>query len=400
MNAGKLGIGIIGGMGRGPAVGMLFNLTGRAEVRAVADLNPAAFEVGRERFEAGGAKPDLYTDTAAMLQRRDLDWVIVGTPDRTHCALAKQVIESGHNVLVEKPMTQTLSEADQLCALVAKAGVRLVVGCELRYSAFADTYRRLLRDGLIGRPVTGNFIDHIGTGYTFFLRDYRRKEWSRGLQTQKGIHSIDLINDFADAAPVRVYASGGLDFFGRRADAEGRHCRDCPSARECPYSFHTVESPTWVKGGPRERGAHAFDHCVFKPDTNAEDNMQVQIEYDSGFRCVYTAVYFAPKYEREFLIWGTKGSLHGVMGTETRITFSPFTAKARPTPQEIAVEAAGGAHHGADERFVRAIIDATGRDAPLRPNALDGRAAVAVTEAAQRSMESHQAVEIPAPPSA
>jgi len=76
----KLHIGIIGGMGRGPFIGQMFNQTGNAVVVAVADINPKSFDVGRERFGACGADPDLYSDVAELLKRDDLDWVVVGTP--------------------------------------------------------------------------------------------------------------------------------------------------------------------------------------------------------------------------------------------------------------------------------------------------------------------------------
>lgn len=392
----KLRVGLIGGMGRAPAVGRLFNETGRAEVVAVADLDPAAFEVGRERFATCGADPDLYTDVAEMLKRDDLDWVVIGTPDRTHSALARQVIEAGRNVFVEKPMTQTTAEADGLCGLVQASGVRLAVGFELRYSPVVQVFRRALRSGRIGRPVLGTFVDHVRMGYSFFLRDHRKKQWGRGLLMQKGIHSLDLMNDFADSDPARVSGSGGQDCFGGVPEAAGRHCRNCDQAATCPFSFGTVTSPTWRKGGPREMGEHAFDHCVHKPDSDAEDNMLLLVDYANGFRFTYAGVYFAPQYKRTWACWGTEGMLHACMGhDEAWVRCSRTDGR----EEDIPLDAPGaGGHGGGDALLVQAVIDATVHDHPLRPDVWDGRASVALAEYGQEAIETHQAATVPPRP--
>ena len=393
-------IGIIGGMGRGPYVGQMFNETGKAAVVAVADVNPKSFEVGRERFATCGANPALYTDVAEMLRRDDLDWVIVGTPDRTHFALAKQAIEAGKNVFVEKPLTQTTADADELCRLVARRGVKLVVGFELRFAPMAVAFRNAVARGMIGRPVIGLFIDHLGRGYTYFLRDHRQKRWGRGLLMQKGVHSLDLVNYYVDSDPVRVFGTGGLDFYGREPAAAGRHCRDCSKKDECRFSFYTVESATWKKGGPREKGDHAFDHCVFMPDTDAEDNMHLVVDYASGFRLTYTSVYFAPVYNRhEVMLWGTEGSLHGVMeGGADRIVFTPIGGAHEMKGVEVPVERSVGGHGGGDVRFAEAIVAATLGGAPIRPDVYDGRAAVALAEFGLKSIETGRPIAIPPRP--
>ena len=398
--AGKLGIGLIGAMGRGAYIGQLFNESGKAEVLAVADLNPDSFEVGRERYGTCGAEPDLYTDVDEMLRRDDLDWVVVGTPDRTHFALAQKVILAGRNVFVEKPLTQTTDEADKLCELVGAHGVKLVVGCELRYSPMVVTFRQALREGRIGRPIIGTFVDHVARGYSYYLRDHRKKEWGAGLLLQKGIHALDMMNDLIDSDPVRVYGLGGLDYFGGRAEAAERYCRSCPDIDECVYSFETIGSPTWKKGGPREKGEHAFDHCVFMPDTDAEDNLSLLVDYSNGFRLSYTAVFFASRDSKEVCFWGPKGSLEGVMaGADSSVTFTPHIgAMRRAEREELPVDDSSGSHGGGDARFIEGILAAEESGERIRPDVWDGRAGVALAEMGHRSIETGQPVEIPPAP--
>lgn len=385
----KLGIGVIGGMGRGAYIGQLFNESGRGEVLAVADTNPESFAVGRERYAKGGADPDLYTDVAEMLKRDDLDWIVVGTPDRTHFHLSEQAIRAGKNVFVEKPMTQTTEDADRLCELVETHGVKLTVGCELRYSPMVETFRSALREERIGRPVTGTFVDHVARGYSYYLRDHRKKQWGCGLLMQKGIHALDMMNDLIDSDPVRVYGMGGLDYFGGKDETAELYCRDCPDIDECVYSFKTISSETWKKGGPREKGEHAFDHCVFMPDTDAEDNMLLLVEYANGFRLSYTAVFFATRDSKEVCFWGKEGSLEGMMGKAGQsVTHTPYLGAMRQAEaEELPVADASGSHGGGDLRFVEAILEAEASGTPIRPNVWDGRAGVALAEAALKSIE-------------
>ncbi|MCK5803960.1 MAG: Gfo/Idh/MocA family oxidoreductase [Lentisphaeria bacterium] len=395
----KLGIGLIGGMGRGAFVGQLFNETGEAEVRVVYDINPSSFDVGRERFETAGVTPVCTTDFNDLLSRDDLDWIVVGTPDRTHYELARQVVEAGKNVFIEKPMTSTTAEADELCILARKHGVQVVVGCELRYSPSVETVHQALQDGRIGTPVSAVFIHQEARGYTYFLRNFRKRCWG-GVLMQKGIHYLDMINGWAESVPTRVTATGSQGFFGHRPEAADRYCRDCAEAETCPFAFHTVPSPTWRRSGPREKGEHAFDHCVFMPDSDTEDNMHIHIDYASGLRVSYSAIYFAPINRKEVWIWGGRGSLHAVLdGPEPFVEITPFVGAMKERQSErLHIESFDGGHGGGDIRMIRAIVDASRATRPIRPDAVDGRHGVAVAEYAMKSIISGLPEKIPPPP--
>jgi predicted dehydrogenase len=61
---------------------------------------------------ATGKKPDRYTDFRILLERQDLDAVIIGTPDHWHCLIAVAACQAGKDVYVEKPMANTIGECD------------------------------------------------------------------------------------------------------------------------------------------------------------------------------------------------------------------------------------------------------------------------------------------------
>jgi predicted dehydrogenase len=95
---------------------------------AVVDTNePRA----REIAAAYGATP-LFD--AAMIENGDVDAVTIATPTVSHHAIAKRLLEGGLPVLVEKPMTRTQVEADELIATADRAGLPLAVGHTERFN--------------------------------------------------------------------------------------------------------------------------------------------------------------------------------------------------------------------------------------------------------------------------
>ncbi len=126
----------------------------RVELVAVTDA------VG-ERAEASGKKfgvPAWFTDMREMLDKTDLDMVLVITPIQYHFDNAMTALAAGKHVYVQKSMTVTTDEADQLLVARDKAGVRLVAAPG--YDLFPVTLqmRDIVQSGLIGR---------IGFGYTY-----------------------------------------------------------------------------------------------------------------------------------------------------------------------------------------------------------------------------------------
>ncbi len=400
--AAPIRIGVVGLRGRGSYLAQQYHRPPEMAVTALCDTDPDAFDARPERTK--GLEAARYTDLDTMLREETLDWVLLATPDRTHHALTLKILRAGVHLFLEKPMCQTVDEADEIVRAVDETGRNLVVGCELRYAEPVEQFRALLREGTIGRILHGTCIDSIERGFSYFLRDYRKKKFSHGLLMQKGIHSIDLINDFVNSEPVRVFADGGLDYFGSGgAEREGLHCRDCGETETCPY--YAGQIPSW-SGDFLVKGEHARDHCVWDPTSDVEDNTVCVVNYASGVRLSYTEVHFAPDYRREFHFIGTEGRLSLVLdqtpmegdsvdlqeeGREARITLR----RRRQPPEDIPTSSPGGSHWGADDRMRDHLIEAIRQGGTIEPGVRAGRASVAVAAAALRSIETGLPVEIP-----
>jgi predicted dehydrogenase len=108
-----------------------------ATLTAVADVNgPRAAEV------AASSGATAVSDWRSLVGR--VDAVTIATPTESHTEIAASFLAAGVHVLVEKPMTQTLADADQLIARASEAGVCLAVGHTERFNPAVATVRPLL----------------------------------------------------------------------------------------------------------------------------------------------------------------------------------------------------------------------------------------------------------------
>ena len=142
-----VGVGLIGAgiMGEGHAAAT--HQDPRAKLVGVASLEGA--EVVAKRFGAEVATRD-YRE---ILKRTDIDLVIVATPDHLHYEICKAAIEAGKHVLVEKPLTVDLDEADKLIEIVKRSGLKLMACFSHRWiPSYWATHERVAA-GRIGRPV-------------------------------------------------------------------------------------------------------------------------------------------------------------------------------------------------------------------------------------------------------
>lgn len=90
------------------------------------------------------------TDVNEIYQDADLDLVVVSTPPQFHYQYAKDLLEHGQNVLVEKPFTQTVEQAEELFALAKEKGLFLQCYQNRRYDSDFLTVQKVIKSGVLG----------------------------------------------------------------------------------------------------------------------------------------------------------------------------------------------------------------------------------------------------------
>jgi UDP-N-acetylglucosamine 3-dehydrogenase len=140
------------------------------------------------------------TDLDSVLSRRDIDAVTICTPTVTHKDVATRALEAGKHVLVEKPMTNTAAEANELLLLAKKKGLRIMPGHIERFNPAVTYLKSLVDEGALGKIMllvarrVGRWPERIG---------------DVGVVRDTAIHDIDLARYiFADEVSA-VYAQLG-----------------------------------------------------------------------------------------------------------------------------------------------------------------------------------------------
>jgi predicted dehydrogenase len=92
----------------------------------------------------------VFSDLEVAVSHPGVEAVVVATPPRTHHRLAKQALEAGKHVLVEKPLATTSAQARELIAMSEQHGQVLMPGHTFVYSPAVNKVRQLIQEGLLG----------------------------------------------------------------------------------------------------------------------------------------------------------------------------------------------------------------------------------------------------------
>lgn len=143
----KLGFAVIG-CGAAAWTGHLPWIWGHplARLTAVCDLDPKAARRAQTRYGAQLAT----TDYQEALSHPDVEAVSICTPPATHTTLTLAALRSGKHVLLEKPMGRTLEECDVMIACARERQVRLMIAHEKRFNPAAQKIRDIIESGEIG----------------------------------------------------------------------------------------------------------------------------------------------------------------------------------------------------------------------------------------------------------
>jgi predicted dehydrogenase len=158
--------------------------------------------------------PNCFCDVPKMLQAASPDVVHITTPPQSHAALAKQCLESGRHVYLEKPFTVTAQEAESLIQLAENRRLKLTAGHNLQFTLEMLEMRRLTEQGFLGgKPV------HLESHFSYSLEDTayvgpllgNRNHWVRQLPGQLFhnvvSHGIAKLAEFLDDDLVEIVAS-------------------------------------------------------------------------------------------------------------------------------------------------------------------------------------------------
>jgi UDP-N-acetylglucosamine 3-dehydrogenase len=161
----------------------------------VCDVNPSAASAVGSQFNV-----EYTSDVDHVLSRNDIDAVTVCTPTTTHRDVATRVLMAGKHVLLEKPMTNTVSEAKELLSLAREKELRIMPGHIERFNPAVTHLKSLIAGGSLGKVIlllarrVGRWPERIG---------------DVGVVRDTAIHDIDLARYIFGDEVSAVYAQIG-----------------------------------------------------------------------------------------------------------------------------------------------------------------------------------------------
>ncbi len=189
-----------------------------------------------------------------IINDRDIELVIVNTPDSLHFDMAKQAIEAGKHVVVEKPFTKTSRDALELINLAKRFGVILTVYQNRRLDGGFLTVKKVIEEGLLGRLV--EFEAHYDR-YRNFIRE---GSWKEDGDERTGV----LFN----------------------------------------LGSHLVDQTVVLFGKPRAVTAHL---AVLRTGGRTTDNFDIRFHYNN-FNTYLRSSYLVREMGPQYIIHGTEGS--------------------------------------------------------------------------------------------
>lgn len=393
-----------------------------AEFAGLCDLNPGRLKLAvDEATRKSGRDIPGYAaaDFEKMIRETKPEVVIVTTKDATHDHYITRAMELGCDVITEKPMTTDEKKCRSIIETQRKTGRKCTVTFNYRYSPPRTQVKDLLMSGVIGDILSVDFHWMLDThhGADYFRRWHGNKVNSGGLMVHKATHHFDLVNWWLSAVPAGVMAMGKKEFYtpqmARRLGLDSHHerCLTCPEKSKCTFylDLNRSQGLKTLYLDHEKHDGYFRDRCVFRPEIDIEDTMNVMVRYHNGVTLSYSLNAFNAWEGYTVVFNGTKGRLEhkaeenvyingdgsvpgALKGDGTYIRIYPLRA---PAYQVDMWEAKGG-HGGGDTLLLEELfLPEKKQDKYLRAaDQRSGAYSMLVGAAANRSMKSGKLVEI------
>jgi predicted dehydrogenase/type 1 glutamine amidotransferase len=326
----RIGIGVIGCGGRGRHLMNICKRFPDVDIVAVCDVDNSRLS---EAVKAAGGKAAAYKDFRLLLENKDVDAVIVATPDHWHAICTVVACEMGKDVYVEKPLSHNIAEGRAMVNAARKHGRIVQMGTQQRSGAHYLAANELIRSGAIGK------ISHIRVWNV-----WNQSEGGTGSGRNAGIGNppdgdpppgVDY-DMWLGPAPVRPFNPnrfhGNFYFFW-----------DYSGGFMLAWTIHHIDSVHFATGNEVPISACSFGgKFVLEDNRETPDTQDAILEYP-GYTLLAT-VHHAnarPIEGRDYGIafYGTRGTL-----VITREGFEVFPEAGRMQPMKMGGSEQDGPH--------------------------------------------------------
>ncbi len=226
----------------------------RVKFVAVCDI----YDPHREKALVVAEGAEGYTDYRKMLERKDIDAVIIATPLYLHSPIAVDAMDAGKHVFCEKMMAYSIDQAKAMARKSKDTHKLLQIGHQRHVNPnYTHAYDMLNKEKVLGTITQVRAQWHRNGSWRRAIPDPKfekllnwrmYKEFSHGLMAELGSHQIDVANWFLNARPLSVMGIGGIDYWkdGRTTYDNVSVMFEYPNGVKCTYTSITT---------------NAFDNC-------------------------------------------------------------------------------------------------------------------------------------------
>jgi len=282
----KINVGVIGVNGMGWSDTSSFMKIPEINIAALCDVDDNVLNYRKYELAKSGKQTKTYSDYRKMLENKDLDVIIIGTPDHWHCLQMVEACEAGKDVYVEKPIGNSIEECNVMVAAQKKYNKAVQVGQWQRSMPHFVDALNFIKTGKLGKIRTvkawayQGWMKNIevkpdgaaptGVNYDMWLGPATKRpfnpnrfhfnfrwfwDYAGGLMTDWGVHLIDYALLGMDASfPKSAVALGG-----KYAYPDGAH--ETPDTLATVYEFDGYNM-IWEHAQSISNGNYGKDHGI------------------------------------------------------------------------------------------------------------------------------------------
>jgi predicted dehydrogenase len=291
-----------------------------------------------------------FTDYRELIQRPEINVVIIAVPDFLHHPVAMTAIKAGKHIFLEKPVGINLDQMLEIVTAAKNAGIVFETGYVLRYTPFYSGIKQFIAGGELGRPLFAQALEQFYGGAGIYFRGWWRfRKNTGGLMLTKVSHDLDLMCWFFGKPKRVVTFSGVVEFKPGNWDSRAARCSECTN--HCPYYTTPAQS------------RNNDDSCLYNTDkTGADivDHAQILVEFESGLNLSLGMNFFNSKGQddRHIRIIGSNGELTGRL-SDQMIRWDPRHDGTLTQTKMIEFANPGlVGHAGGNERQLEEFVDA------------------------------------------
>jgi predicted dehydrogenase len=370
------------------------------QIRFIAVAEPQAQR--RVRFaEAHDIPPErqFYTWEDLFALDKIADAALICTMDRMHVESAIAALKAGYDVLLEKPMADTLDGCVQLVQTAERTGRLLQIAHVLRYVPFFSTLYDIVTSGRLGDIITVEHRENVSywhMAHSFVRGLWRNSQTASPMILSKCCHDMDILY-WMFGACRQLSSFGSLVHYRPENAPEGapERCTDgCPAADDCPWYAprmyldlvplrHTMPGLRTVSdfhGWPisvicRDANPEArlqaletgpYGRCVYHCDNNVVDHQVVSMEMENGISVSMVMQGHSHKEGRTMRYDGTRATLIGRYYLDEQVieVHDHLTGDVEIIRYDLPSVGAGATGHASGDKalmaaFVRAVCDST-----------------------------------------